>query len=50
MTAEPPKPPAVLNRLVQMVLSYKPKPKSEPAKKRQRARKKAEKARGRPNP
>ena len=32
-----PKPPDALNRFVQMVLAYKPKPKSKPAKKRKRA-------------
>lgn len=31
-----PKPPDALNRFVHMVLSYKPKPKSKPAKKRKR--------------
>ena len=36
MTDQPPKPPDILNRFVQMVLSYKPKPKSKPAKKRKR--------------
>ena len=40
MSNEPPKPPDVLNRFVQMVLSYKPKPKTKPAKTRMcRARK-----------
>ena len=42
--------PAELNAIARKVLGYHPKPKSEPAKKRQRARRKAEKARGRPNP
>jgi hypothetical protein len=37
MTDDPTKPPEVLNRFVHMVLSYKPKPKSKPAKKRKRA-------------
>jgi hypothetical protein len=37
-----PKPPAALNRFVQMVLSYKPKPKTKPAKARQRSRRKIE--------
>jgi hypothetical protein len=37
MTDDPPKPPEVLNRFVHMVLSYKPKPKSKPARKRKRA-------------
>ena len=32
MTDQPVKPPDILNRFVQMVLSYKPKPKSKPAK------------------
>ncbi len=36
MTDQPPKPPDVLNRFVQMVLSYKPKPKTKPAKMRKR--------------
>jgi hypothetical protein len=36
MTNEPPKLPDALNRFVQIVLSYKPKPKSKPAKKRKR--------------
>jgi hypothetical protein len=31
------KPPEVLNRFVHVVLSYKPKPKSKPARKRKRA-------------
>ena len=31
-----PKPPEALNRFVRTVLSYHPKPKSQPAKKRQR--------------
>ena len=44
------KPPPELDAIARKVLSYHPKPKSEPAKKRQRARRKAEKARGRPNP
>jgi hypothetical protein len=37
MTDDPRKPPEVLNRFVHMVLSYKPKPKSKPARKRKRA-------------
>lgn len=37
MTDDPPKPPDVLNRFVHLVLSYKPKPKSKPARKRKRA-------------
>ena len=35
------KPPEKLNRIVDKVLSYKPKPKSKPAKKRARKAKKA---------
>jgi len=42
--------PPALDAIARVVLAYHPKPKSEPAKKRERARKKAEKARGRPNP
>lgn len=38
------KPPEILNRIVDRVLAYKPKPKSKPAKKRARARKKIEQA------
>jgi hypothetical protein len=38
------KPPEALNRIVDHVLAYKPKPKSRPAKKRARARKKIERA------
>lgn len=37
MTDDLPKPPEVLNRFVHLVLSYKPKPKSKPAKARTRA-------------
>ena len=37
MTDNLPKPPEILNRFVHVVLSYKPKPKSKPAKKRKRA-------------
>jgi hypothetical protein len=36
------KPPAVLDRIVDKVLSYRPKPKSKPAKKRARRKKKAQ--------
>jgi hypothetical protein len=36
MTDQPPNPPAALNRFVRIVLSYKPKPKSKPAKARKR--------------
>lgn len=36
------KPPEVLNRIVDRVLAYKPKPKSKPAKKRARRKKKAQ--------
>ena len=36
MTDQPPKPPDVLNRFVRMVLSYKPKPKTKPARTRVR--------------
>jgi hypothetical protein len=43
MTDEPPKPPDVLNRFVRMVLSYRPKPKTKPAKARKRRAVKAQK-------
>ncbi len=36
------KPPAVLDRIVDKVLAYRPKPKSGPAKKRARRKKKAQ--------
>lgn len=36
------KPPAVLDRVVNKVLAYRPKPKSKPAKKRARRAKKAQ--------
>jgi len=36
------KPPEVLNRIVDRVLAYKPKPKSKPAKERARRKKKAQ--------
>jgi len=36
------KSPEVLNRIVDRVLAYKPKPKSKPAKKRARRKKKAQ--------
>lgn len=36
------KTPAVLDRIVDKVLAYKPKPKSQPAKKRARRKKKAQ--------
>lgn len=36
MTDAAPKPPDILNRFVRLVLAYKPKPKSKPAKKRKR--------------
>lgn len=36
------KPPAVLDKIVDKVLAYKPKPKSQPAKKRARRKKKAQ--------
>ena len=41
---DPPKPPEILNRFVRMVLSYHPKPKSQPAKKRQRLAREARRA------
>lgn len=48
-----PKPPEILNRLVRTVLAYHPKPKSQPAKKRQRlaraARRADQSARQRPD-
>ncbi len=37
------KPPAVLDRIVDKVLAYKPRPKSKPAKNRARKAKKAQK-------
>lgn len=36
------KPPIVLDRIVDKVLAYRPKPKSKPAKKRARRKKKAQ--------
>jgi hypothetical protein len=36
MTADPPKPPEALDRLVDKVLAYHPKPKTKPAKQRNR--------------
>ena len=38
------KPPTVLNAIADKVLAYRPKPKSKPARKRQRAKKKLERA------
>jgi hypothetical protein len=38
MTDDSPKPPEELNRIVKVVLAYRPKPKSKPAKARARAR------------
>jgi hypothetical protein len=38
MTDDLPKPPDALNRIVKVVLAYRPKPKSKPAKARARAR------------
>lgn len=43
MTDEQPKPPAALNHFVHMVLSYRPKPKSKPAKQRKRRATKTQK-------
>lgn len=42
----PQKPPKVLNAIADVVLAYRPKPKTKPARKRQRARRKLEKANG----
>ena len=36
------KPPKVLDKVADVVLAYRPKPKSKPAKKRQRRRRKAQ--------
>jgi hypothetical protein len=47
--SEPPKAPPELDAIARKVLSYHPPPRSKPAKKRQRARRKLEKAGGRPN-
>ena len=44
MTTDPTKPPEVLDRFVDKVLAYRPKPKSAPAKKRKRRAAKAAKA------
>jgi hypothetical protein len=41
-----PKPPKALDAMVAVVLAYRPKPKSEPAKKRKRAKRKLEKRLG----
>jgi hypothetical protein len=43
---EPPNPLKALDAMVAVVLAYKPKPKSKPARKRQRVRRRLEKARG----
>ena len=40
-----PKPPKALDAIADVVLRYRPKPKSKPARKRQRAKRKLEKAR-----
>ncbi len=40
------KPPKVLDQIADVVLAYRPKPKSEPAKKRQRRRKRLAKKKG----
>jgi len=37
-----PKPPKALDAMVRVVLAYRPKPKTKPAQKRQRARRKLE--------
>jgi hypothetical protein len=39
-----PKPPEALDAIVKLVLAYRPKPKSKPARKRQRTRRRLEKA------
>jgi hypothetical protein len=39
-----PNPPAILDAMVAMVLAYRPKPKTKPAKKRRLARRKLEKS------
>lgn len=44
MTDDPPKPPEALNRIVRTVLAYQPKPRSQPAKKRQRLASRARRA------
>lgn len=41
---KPRKPPKALDAIVDKVLAYRPKPKTKPARKRQRARRKLEKA------
>ena len=41
---DPSKPPEILNRIVRTVLAYHPKPKSQPAKKRQRLASRARRA------
>jgi len=40
---KPRKPPKALDAIVDKVLAYRPKPKTKPARKRQRARRKLEK-------
>jgi hypothetical protein len=47
MTTDPPKPSEVLDKIADVVLAYRPKPKSKPAKKRTRRAAKAQKAIGR---
>ena len=42
---KPQKPPKALDAIVDKVLAYRPKPKTKPAKKRQRVRKRIQKAR-----
>lgn len=44
MAEQIPKPPEILNRIVRTVLAYHPKPKSQPAKKRQRLASRARRA------
>jgi hypothetical protein len=41
-----PKPPKALDVIADVVLAYRPKPKTKPARKRQRVRKRMEKVRG----
>ena len=41
---KPQKPPKALDAIADVVLAYRPKPQSKPAKKRQRRRKKLQKA------
>jgi hypothetical protein len=43
---EPQKPPKALDAIADVVLAYRPKPKTKPARKRQRRRRKLEKING----